>query len=436
VNFTRLAWNSALADRYRYEPGGPPSAGVDLRGWTPDFEEQKEIYRFFAPGDCAFHEMCVGGPGWRKVVMFHTTDYDNGMIPLHIGDIPNFDGTNPVVDDGLFLYSSCHNHYHFNYYANFTWTGPNGLSAGDSQKRGFCLISYYRLVNSEWSPLPNPYGFCNYQGISAGWADIYSIGIPCQWKDVTNVVRPTVGTMTAVVNFQDLLCEGVELCEADGVTPIFVPTNLTTCAETVPPSDCSNVSKFKCNNPDPNTYNNNFDSVQSTIGGCGASYVTKSDPSQALYTIGPLRDTEFSILGAQLRGCRPNNRVTLQCTVPRNAQPQVIRVCESSVVLGCGLACRFNDTLANIVVEASQPATVTFTCPGPRDSTEPGGFFSLYQAMVIVTDGSPSISCTGQYGYVGLEEGSAFSETMASTASLPMAALGAGVSALALTLAA
>jgi len=371
-------------------------------------------------------------------VMFHTTDYDNGMIPLHIGNIPAFDGTNPVVDDGLFLYSECHDHYHFNFYANFTWSG-GGISAGDSQKRGFCLISYYRLVNSEWSPLPNPYGFCNYQGISAGWADIYSIGIPCQWKDVTNVMQPTSGTMTAQVNFKNLLCEGDEMCAADGVTQLFVPTNLTTCAETVPPSDCSNVSKFLCNIVDPNTFNNNFDSVPSFIGGCGASYVTNSNASQALYAIGPLRDTEFSRLGPQLRRCKPKSRVTMRCTIQNNAQPQVIRVCESSLVLGCGLACRFNDTLANVVVEAYQPASFTFRCPGPRDVNETGGAYSLYQAMVIVTDGSPALSCSVTYEddtVVAELQGNAIPEARSSDATVSTPALSALVAALVALLAA
>jgi len=298
----------------------------------------------------------------------------------------------------LFLYSPCHNHFHFNYYSNLSWTGPGGLSAGDSQKRGFCLISYYRLVNSEWSPLHNPYGFCSLQGIASGWADIYSIGLPCQWKDVTNVVSPVNGMLRAEVNFAGLLCEGVQMCASDGETPLFVETNLSTCAEHMASGNvsCSNVSTFLCDQT-PGSLNNNPDSVPAFIGGCGASYVTQSDPTKPpLYTIGPLRDTEFSLIGTeQLRQCTPNAVTILQCSIQPNKQLQVLRVCESSRVLGCALACRYNDSFANVIIEARNPnkQIVTFICPGQRDAQETGGVYSLYQAMVIVTDGSPDINC-------------------------------------------
>jgi len=400
VVFQRIAWNAAKANQYRFEPDGQPvTTGADMIGWTPDLKHQEEIYRYFTPNDCALREGCIGAAGWRKVLLFHTTDYNNGIYPIHIGDIPDYDGTNPIIDNGLFVYSPCHNHYHFNFYANFSWTGPGGMTAGDKEKRGFCLLSYYRIVNSEWSPLPNDYGFCTHQGIASGWADIYSIGIPCQWKDVTTITTPTLGTLSSHANFKNLLCEGLEMCEEDGVTQRFVPTGLSTCSETSSSSNCANVSTFECQQS-AGTSSNNAHSVPAFIGGCGASYVTRGVPAQALYTIGPLRDTEFSMVGTrQLRQCQPGQQKVLRCSIrssqSNSQEPQVIRVCESSIALGCGLACRYNDSLANQVLKAVEPnfETITFSCPGFRDTVEVGGRYSLYQAMVIVTDGNPNIRC-------------------------------------------
>jgi len=331
--------------------------------------------------------------------MFHATDYNNGVYPMHIGTIPAFDGTNPVVNQGMFMYSACHNHYHFNYYANFSWVDSTGVPAGDSQKRGFCLISYYRLVNSEWAPLTNPYGFCAFQGIASGWADIYSIGIPCQWKDITSVTTQQTGTLVAHANFADMLCEGLTICENDGITPRFVDTNLSTCAET-PPSHCSTVQKFECQ-ASSGTLADNTDQVPSFVGGAGKSYVTNSDPANALFTIGPLRDTEWQLASAtQLLPCTAGAIKTLQCSISNvgtshSREPQVIRVCESSRALQVGLACRYNESLANVVIDQVFPAyiTVTFTCPAARDLVETGGAYSLYQNMVIITDGTPKITC-------------------------------------------
>jgi len=162
---------------------------------------------------------------------------------------------------------------------------------------------------------------------------------------------------------------------------------------------CSNVSTFECKES-VGAADNNHDSVPSYLGGAGASYVTGRNPAQALYTIGPLRDTEFSLLGTkQLRRCRPGLQKQLRCSLAADGansqQPQVLRVCESSIALNVGLACRYNDSLANEIIKAVEPRyeTITFTCPDFRDVVEKGGRYSLYQAMVIVTDGTAKIKC-------------------------------------------
>jgi len=332
--------------------------------------------------------------------MFHATDYNNGHYPMHIGMIPDFDGTNAIINNGQFMYSQCHNHYHFNYYANFSWMSPTVVSSGE--KRGFCLISYYRLVNAEWSPLHNPYGFCAFQGIAAGWADIYSIGLPCQWKDVTAAKEPQPsGKLKAHANFENVLCEGLAICENDGTTPRYEPTDLETCAEH-PCTQPVAVNKSECQES-AGASDNNEDIVDAPIAGSNYSYVTNSNPSQQLFTIGPLRDTEWKPVSveAMFLTCTPGQPKTLQCSIPPPpiSEPylhaQVIRVCESSEKLRAGLACRYNESLANVVIDQVTPAfvSVTFTCPSARDAEEHGGFYSLYMNMVLITDGTPSVTC-------------------------------------------
>ncbi|MBI4819337.1 MAG: thrombospondin type 3 repeat-containing protein [Deltaproteobacteria bacterium] len=50
----------------------------------------------------------------------------------------------------------------------------------------FCVLDLYRYDPSIAVSIQPVYG-CSNQGISVGWADIYSAGIPCQWIDITGV---------------------------------------------------------------------------------------------------------------------------------------------------------------------------------------------------------------------------------------------------------
>jgi hypothetical protein len=121
--------------------------------------------------------------------------------------------------------------------------------------------------------------------------------------------------------------------------------------------------------------------------------------------IGPLRDTEFSFVGNlktrsdQLRACTPGSSTTLKCTVPSTSPTQVVRVCESSLTLGCGTACRYHESLSNVTVEPGKTVNVRFTCPAARDGGqfgEYGGAYSLYRAMAFGPDGGsklPDVSC-------------------------------------------
>ena len=73
---------------------------------------------------------------------------------------------------------------------------------------------------------------------------------------------------------------------------------------------------------------------------------------------------------------------------------QVVRVCESSLTLGCGTACRYHETLANVTVEPGKTVNVRFTCPAAEtavNSEEYGGAYSLYRAMAFGPDGASKL---------------------------------------------
>jgi hypothetical protein len=83
----------------------------------------------------------------------------------------------------LFHFSDCHQHYHFDGYAVYDLLDPTGNVVAEGHKQAFCLIDL-----DQWAAgYPGPNYNCGNQGISKGWADIYSGNLDCNWIDVTDV---------------------------------------------------------------------------------------------------------------------------------------------------------------------------------------------------------------------------------------------------------
>jgi hypothetical protein len=163
--------------------------------------------------------------------------------------------------------------------------------------------------------------------------------------------------------------------------------------------------------------------------GCGKSYVTDRDHFFGRdFEIGPTRDSGFSLVGDQLRICSGagESTVLLSCSIPSSVNghadsdifdpdsidptkpltigqnnpkvgSEIVRICESSRVLGCGTACRYRESLTTTVVSPGEPTLVSFTCPAARDDAEIGGAYSLYRANLVETLGNEvggTVVCT------------------------------------------
>ena len=130
---------------------------------------------FFDPLSCTIAEGCVGGPGPRTLLRFDLTTPNIGVGNLHLG----FPEGNP-----LFVFSDCHGHYHFEGYANYRLLDASMQVVASGHKQAFCLIDLDQVDPNANS---NPVYDCGYQGIQAGWADIYNKELDCQWVDITGV---------------------------------------------------------------------------------------------------------------------------------------------------------------------------------------------------------------------------------------------------------
>ncbi|HEY6564560.1 MAG TPA: lysyl oxidase family protein, partial [Pirellulaceae bacterium] len=126
-----------------------------------------------------------------------------GNLELRGGDVlpsGNQEVHQRVYDDGgtytdylagEFTYHPSHGHIHFDGYAvyNLRQRLPgNGVGAivASSAKVSFCLIDVTRF---DLQAGPPNYAECEalVQGISAGWADVYSYFLPDQWVNIANV---------------------------------------------------------------------------------------------------------------------------------------------------------------------------------------------------------------------------------------------------------
>ena len=380
--FERLPWNSGLADKVRIGQI-TNRAGPDLITEDTIFKNNRLVYRYITPDSCAIEEGSVGGSGWRKLLEFSVADRNFGAKTLEIGDIDYFIGGNgsELSRQGIYEYSPCHHHYHFKHYGSFSF--------GDelaNHKMGFCLQSTERFSNNELSPLPNVYSHCSFQGIEVGWIDEYEAGLESQWVDVTTV-NTTKAPVTKLLSFHSnpdgFLCEGTPVLDSKG-KPVYEPTEFKT-------NDGHTVYREKCDFA-KGALENNIDSYNVTLPTDGNGYVT--DDCKHGET-GPLRNCGFHKVDHVPYNCTPEEQVQLSLTIPKDAPPQVVRVCEYSLVLATTIPCTFNGpyngkSLANGVVSPGESSLITFQCPPALDHNEHGGKFSLYFAPVLPAD-SPSL---------------------------------------------
>lgn len=183
----------------RGEGGSCPAANIwvdadRIRDSATGQEHTTVQWRFFPEGDCALVEGCVEAPGWRRLLRFGTWTPNTGEADLYLGR---------PADEPPFVYSGCHDHYHFNGYAEYELRNGDGSVAAEGHKQAFCLLDFYRYPGTDdtgW------HYDCDNQGIQRGWQDVYDENLDCQWVDVTDVT-PGEYTLHIALNVDRALLE-------------------------------------------------------------------------------------------------------------------------------------------------------------------------------------------------------------------------------------
>lgn len=358
VHFERLKWNKKTADAARVDIA--TANGADLVVRTDVLAEHRIRYHWIEPDSCEVIEGCydVGATGgWVRVLELSSQNQNIGRAPLHMGSVQK------TIDEGrnLYEFSECHGHNHLHDYGLFTFEDGSGNVLA-SRKQGFALESTNRNSNNEWTPWNNNYDNAAYQGIEAGHADLYQIGIPCQGVDVTTIdvsSGPVVGTITSTVNPEALMCEGLPHVDANGDVDQWEATSVL--------DDEGNViQRPVCDHSGtPGWDLNNTGEVPATIPVAGEGVITEACVDGE---IGPFRDCGLTYAGSFdcVAGAETTHQSVSSASLP------VTRICERSAALG-GTSCMYLEATAQESADS-----VTFTCPAQRDSATGAGGYSVY----------------------------------------------------------
>ncbi len=226
-----------------------PDAGSPDGGGMPDITIDSDILSgnaqlarmYFPPDSCEIAEACVEAPGWRTLLMFTTFTPNIGTADLNLG-------SNMLPDGGTndnFEYSSCHMHYHFQGYAEYSLLNTDGSVAAVGHKQSFCVEDLEQIDTSPDIRTTPRFGNCGFagseQGIQRGWADDYYPDLPCQWIDVTDV-PPGDYTLRVAINYEQRIPE-LNYDNDVAEVPFTIPADLGAVGD--PTRPCTNDDPYQ-----------------------------------------------------------------------------------------------------------------------------------------------------------------------------------------------
>ena len=139
-----------------------------------DLIQLKVVEQSFPASDCEVTEHCIA-QGKRRLLRFDMHTVNLGTEDLVFG---------PPGNSPMFQYAPCHNHYHFEALAAYRVLTLSNEVVRVGNKFGFCLED---VLNSHGPAGAAKIYSCDFQGIQAGWSDIYNADLPCQYVDLTGL---------------------------------------------------------------------------------------------------------------------------------------------------------------------------------------------------------------------------------------------------------
>ncbi len=199
---------------------GSPDFSVDMGRSQIDLSVGVET---FAADSCELtaSEQCVAAAGDRRVLRFSVETLNLGDESLVLG---------PPENNANFEFSDCHGHYHFRGYASYRLLDVGGSEFLVGRKQAFCLLDSEPYTDTA---VDSRLFSCLNQGLSAGWADVYTADLPCQFLDITDI--PDGDYMLEVEVNPDKTLPDIDESNNVGVIPVRIgDENLATPTEACP----------------------------------------------------------------------------------------------------------------------------------------------------------------------------------------------------------
>ena len=115
--------------------------------------------------------------GNHRLLRFDFLTYNIGDTDLDVGA--------PADHPEWFELSASHGHYHLKSFNQFRLFSAPGVEIVKGYKQAFCLVDIEKI---RMNAGPQRFNNCNTrQGVTAGWADLYSANLPCQFIVIDNV---------------------------------------------------------------------------------------------------------------------------------------------------------------------------------------------------------------------------------------------------------
>ncbi|MDS0477947.1 lysyl oxidase family protein [Natrinema sp. 1APR25-10V2] len=147
-------------------------------------------------------------PGEHRLLRFDMIIYNAGNRDAELG--------NPMNRPDLYEYSDSHSHAHLKGFNKYALFNESGEKMGVGKKQTFCLRDNFRMPSRPNANSSAQFD-CDYQGISAGWADVYDSSLPGQYL-VIDALPDGTYTLRATTNAEgtiDETCTGDNTVRVD-----------------------------------------------------------------------------------------------------------------------------------------------------------------------------------------------------------------------------
>ncbi|MEY4927856.1 MAG: hypothetical protein RI894_2292, partial [Bacteroidota bacterium] len=172
------------------DPNCPPMP--DLKVLQPQIVNTLHLEYVNNADQCLVGEGCMAGYGQRELLRFDTHIENIGGADFYLGQPP----ANASLQNDQWRWDLCHNHWHYEGYAEYVFFDQNNQQIPVGRKNGFCVMDLDCATQGGIGKYN-----CSNQGITKQCGDIYASYLQCQWVDIT-AIQPGSYKFIVRVNWQ------------------------------------------------------------------------------------------------------------------------------------------------------------------------------------------------------------------------------------------